>query len=78
MKGMAQALHNIHESSRNDFPVTLFYAFKQAEVAKEGLTSRGWATFLQAICERGYVIDGTWPIRSELSNTEQGDSARTP
>ena len=31
----------------NDFPITIYYAFKQSEVAKEGLTSPGWATFLQ-------------------------------
>ena len=49
-----------------DLPVTIFYAFKQAEVAKEGLTSAGWATFLEAVFEAGYVIDGTWPVRTEL------------
>ena len=66
MKGIGKALANMHASARNDFPVTIFYAFKQSEVAKEGLTSPGWATFLQAVFEAGYVIDGTWPVRTEL------------
>ena len=65
MKGMARALSNMHRSSADDFPATIYYAFKQAEVAKEGLTSPGWATFLQGVVDAGYAIDGTWPVRTE-------------
>ena len=72
MEGMAKALRNIHGSSISNFPVTIYYAFKQSEVAKEGLTSPGWATFLQSIVDAGYVIDGTWPVRTELSNRTRG------
>ena len=68
MEGMGKALRNMHVSGTSDFPVTIYYAFKQAEVAQEGLTSAGWATFLQAVFEAGYVIDGTWPVRTELAN----------
>ncbi len=72
MEGMGQALRNMHRSGADGFPVTLYYAFKQAEVAKEGLTSAGWATFLQGLFDAGYVIDGTWPVRTELSNRPVG------
>ena len=65
MDGMGKALSNMHSSSRENFPVTIYYAFKQAEVAQEGLTSPGWATFLQAVFDAGYVVDGTWPVRTE-------------
>ena len=68
MEGMGKALRNMHASGTDDFPVTVYYAFKQAEIAKEGLTSAGWATFLQGLFDAGYVIDGTWPVRTELSN----------
>ena len=68
LRGMGQALRNMHESGSNEFPVTIYYAFKQSEAAKEGLTSPGWATFLQAVADCGYVIDGTWPVRTELLN----------
>ena len=68
MEGMGKAFRNMHASGTDDFPVTIYYAFKQSEIAKEGLTSPGWATFLQAVFEAGYVIDGTWPVRTELSN----------
>ena len=67
MHGMGQALRNMHAAGDDELPVTIYYAFKQAEVAKEGLTSPGWATFLQAVFEAGYVIDGTWPVRTERS-----------
>ena len=68
MEGIGKALANMHASGRDDSPVTIYYAFKQSEVAKEGLTSPGWATFLQAVIGAGYVIDGTWPVRTELVN----------
>ena len=67
MEGMSRALRNMHRSGADDFPVTLYYAFKQSEVAKEGLTSPGWATFLQGVVDAGYLIDGTWPVRTELA-----------
>ena len=72
MDGMGKALGNMHASGSDEFPVTIYYAFKQAEVATEGLTSPGWATFLQALFDAGYVIDGTWPVRTELRNRTRG------
>ncbi|MDE0680615.1 MAG: DUF1156 domain-containing protein [Gammaproteobacteria bacterium] len=68
MEGIGNALANMHASGKDDSPVTIYYAFKQSEVAKEGLTSPGWATFLQAVIKAGYVIGGTWPVRTELVN----------
>ena len=65
MEGMGRALRNMHRSGVDDCPVTLYYAFKQSEMAKEGLTSPGWATFLQSVVDAGYLIDGTWPVRTE-------------
>ncbi len=67
MEGMGKALSNMHASGRVNFPVTIYYAFKQSEVAKEGLTSPGWATFLQGVVDVGFMIDGTWPVRTELA-----------
>jgi putative DNA methylase len=51
------------------FPVTIYYAFKQAESDDEdGTTNTGWDTFLAAVIEAGFAISGTWPMRTELSN----------
>ena len=67
MKGMGRAFRNLHRLGEDGFPATLYYAFKQSEVAKEGLTSPGWATFLQGLAESGYTVEGTWPMRTELA-----------
>ncbi len=65
MDGMRRALTAMHDAAAADVPVTIFYAFKQAEDAQEGLTSAGWASFLQAVIDAGFLIDGTWPLRTE-------------
>ena len=75
MEGMGEALVNMHRSSTDEFPATIFYAFKQSEVAKEGLTSPGWATFLQGIVDAGYLVDGTWPIRTENASRMIGQGS---
>jgi putative DNA methylase len=49
--------------------VTIYYAFKQAESdGADGTTNTGWDTFLAAVIEAGFSINGTWPMRTELSN----------
>ncbi len=75
MDGMGMALANMHASGRDDYPVTIYYAFKQSEVAREGLTSPGWATFLQGVFDAGYMIDGTWPVRTERTARSIGHGA---
>ncbi len=67
-QGMAMALKNMEQASTDDAPLTIYYAFKQSEAAKDGVSSTGWATFLQGVFDAGLMIDGTWPMRSELSN----------
>ncbi len=69
LDGMTKAMHRIVLQSHEGFPVTIYYAFKQAETeGKEGTTSTGWETFLGAVIEAGFGISGTWPMRTELSN----------
>jgi len=67
LKGMKKALAGIAKATA-DAPATIFYAFKQSELSEEGITSAGWASFLQAVTDSGLAVDGTWPIRSELGN----------
>ena len=50
------------------YPLTIYYAFKQSEIAQEGIASTGWATFLQGVIDAGLMVDGTLPVRTELSN----------
>lgn len=74
MDGMKETFSNISNQSA-DLPVTIYYAFKQNEVSAEGMTSSGWASFLQAVVDHGFVIDGTWPLRSELANRTRGQAS---
>ncbi len=53
-------------------PLTLYYAFKQNEQREDGMASTGWATFLQALHDAGLIVDGTWPMRTELATRSIG------
>jgi putative DNA methylase len=69
LDGMTQAMHRLAEQAHPAFPVTIYYAFKQAESdGADGTTNTGWDTFLAAVIEAGFSINGTWPMRTELSN----------
>lgn len=67
MAGMSDALLAMNNAS-TDAPLAVYYAFKQSEISTEGVLSPGWAAFLQAVVGAGLQVDGTWPIRTELSN----------
>ena len=67
LDGMTQAMHRLAEQAHPAFPVTIYYAFKQAESdGGDGTTNTGWDTFLAAVIEAGFAISGTWPMRTEL------------
>ena len=68
LDGMRSVAHRWSESASRVFPATIYYAFKQAEIKKEGLVSTGWAVFLSALIEAGYSVVGTWPMRTEMAN----------
>jgi len=69
LNGMTDALHNLAELSHPAFPVTIYYAFKQSDTDGDDATSSsGWVTFLEAVSRAGFALNGTWPMRTELSN----------
>ena len=65
LDGMSKAISCMMRQSSPDYPATIYYAFKQSEIAQEGISSTGWATFLQAVIRAGYAVVGTWPMRTE-------------
>ena len=67
MDKMTQALGCLSEQAHRALPVTIYYAFRQAERTKEGVASTGWQTFLEAVIESGFGVTGTWPIRTEYT-----------
>ncbi|MGV8637063.1 hypothetical protein ACV35N_33785, partial [Pseudomonas aeruginosa] len=66
LDGMTAVMHNLVEQAHPAFPVTIYYAFKQAETTGEaGTHSTGWETFLDAVLKAGFALCGTWPMRTE-------------
>ena len=68
LDGMTRAMHQLAELAHPTFPVTIYYAFRQAETdSDEGTASTGWDTFLEAVIRAGFGISGTWPMRTEYT-----------
>ena len=66
LAGMTEAMCRLAEQAHPGFPVTIYYAFKQAETkGGKGTASTGWETFLDAVIEAGFSVTGTWPMRTE-------------
>lgn len=66
--GFRQVFTNARRSAMVDFPITVFYAFKQSELDVDGEASTGWETLLDGMICAGWEITSTWPMRSELGN----------
>jgi putative DNA methylase len=93
--GMLQTFRNIRRFITPDYPLTVYYAFKQqdaeaeeedgddngrgmmhhAPTGKSAKSSTGWETMLTSLIDAGFSIDGTWPMRTELSNRMVGMGA---
>ncbi len=69
--GLHKAFQRMLEGHNEGLPLTLFYAFKQAESEvgpgdRHGLPiSTGWETMLSGLLGAGFSVTGTWPVRSE-------------
>jgi putative DNA methylase len=64
--GLATVFSRIRAATAIDYPVTVFYAFKQAESTEtDGLASTGWEVMLNAMIGAGLRVLGTWPLRTE-------------
>ncbi len=87
-EGLANSFANMRDAQNKNFPLTVFYAFKQAEkdLARDGnstvnstavFTSTGWETMIEGLLKSGFTISGTWPIRTERSvrNNSLGTNA---
>jgi len=65
--GFEHVFAQAREGASEEFPITVYYAFKQSELEAEGVTSTGWATILEGMIREGWAITATWPVRSERS-----------
>lgn len=69
-EGMYRTCCQLYRYALEDYPVTIYYAFKQSEQddSVNSTASTGWETMLSAIINAGFYIDGTWPMRTELTS----------
>lgn len=69
-QGLGKAFERMHDAEDRDYPLTVYYAFKQAESGEgdNAAASTGWETMLSGLLRAGFSISGTWPMRSELAN----------
>jgi putative DNA methylase len=70
--GFRRVFARARNTALDDFPITVFYAFKQADAGDDGTASTGWETLLDGMIRSGWAITATWPMRSELSNRMLG------
>lgn len=66
--GFRDVFARARASAATDYPITVWYAFKQADTSDDGTSSSGWETLLDGMIRGGWSITATWPNRSELGN----------
>jgi putative DNA methylase len=72
VKGFNNVFKSIYSSNQTRVPITVYYAYKQQDAADDGMVSTGWHTLLDGLIMSGWVITGTWPVRSERSVRTRG------
>jgi putative DNA methylase len=85
-QGLSQAFERMRAVHHPDYPLTVYYAFKQAEAdmldesveqqsngkKPKTVASTGWETMLEGLIRTGFTITGTWPMRTEMANRSVG------
>lgn len=67
-EGFRQVFERAQRLASDDYPIAVYYAFKQSEGDDSGEASTGWETLLEGMIRSGWMITATWPTRSELAN----------
>lgn len=85
--GLGKSFERMRAVQHPDYPLTVYYAFKQAESEVEDnadeleksngskakvTASTGWETMLEGLIRSGFTITGTWPMRTEMINRSVG------
>ena len=62
---LGKALGRMSQHCSDEFPTSIFYAYRQQKKEQDGMTSTGWETMLTATVNAGFQIIATWPLRTE-------------
>ena len=72
--GLIKVFSNIYSIQNSNFPLLIYYAFKQSETGDDSednaidktiRISTGWETMLEGLLKSNFLITGTWPLRTE-------------
>ena len=66
--GLQKVFTQLRKRSHPDYPLTVYYAFKQEESDNdnEERASTGWETMLEGLTKADFQVTGTWPVRTEM------------
>lgn len=64
-KGFREVFARARAEASPDFPMTVYYAYREPASRAKGKTSSGWETLLEGMIRSGWAITSTWPVRSE-------------
>lgn len=82
--GLGHAFEHMRTVQHPNYPLTVYYAFKQSEAEVDNneengndksnavIASTGWETMLEGLIRAGFEITGTWPMRTEMANRSVG------
>ena len=67
LTGLSKSFQLMRTRAHPDYPMTVYYAFKQSEKDKKdgGIASTGWEIMLEGLLKAGFQITGTLPMRTE-------------
>lgn len=69
--GFREVFRRARENAFQDYPITVYYAFKQSESTASGEASTGWQTLLEGMIDSNWTVTATWPTRSERERRPQ-------
>jgi putative DNA methylase len=77
-EGLGNAFLRMRHGQHPDYPLTIYYAFKQSESDEDDdaesenttVASTGWETMLEGLIRSGFSINGTWPMRTEMKTRQ--------
>ena len=64
--GMARAFSRFHDALRDDGRLVIVFANKSPDA---------WETLVSALIRAGFVVDGSWPIQTEMQNRQRSLSS---
>ncbi len=64
--GMARAFCRFHDALRDDGRLVIVFANKSPDA---------WETLVSALIRAGFVVDGSWPIQTEMQNRQRSLSS---